>query len=510
MATTFREVERKYDVTGVTVPALTNVDGVASESPQAEEELDAVYYDTEDLRLIRGGITLRRRSGGDDAGWHLKLPAGADTRDEIRLPLGEPDAQVPEELAGLVRARTRGNALRPVVHMHTVRRRRWLLDEGGERLAEVAADLVRADLMNGSESVTWEEVEVEISAGDTGLLDAVDARLRKAGARRAATGTKLERALADQLRAARAASPDAPNWLDKRLTPRSPAADVVLAYVARQVSAIASFDPLVRRDEPDSVHQMRVATRRARSALQAFRRFFEPEQPRRLGDELKWIATVLGRARDAEVLLARFTGQLDAVAPDLVAGPIRGRITAHFTSELSQAREAALGELDGKRYLALLDDLDAFLADPPLTPIAERPAGKALAAPVKRTARRLGRALTHATSLIAREEQEEEQEKDTAIHEARKAAKRVRYAAEAAMPALRGDAKRLSKRTKKLQTLLGEHHDNVVARSVLREIAGEAHAAGEDTFTYGVLYERHAREALEIERSLLKRGRKPI
>jgi CHAD domain-containing protein len=503
MATRVREVERKYDATGIDMPPLAGVDGVAAETPASEDELDAVYYDTEDLRLIRAGVTLRKRSGGDDAGWHLKLPAGADTRDEIRLP---PDhaghaGEVPGELAGLVRARTRGNALRPVVRMHTVRRRRWLVDEDGRRLAEVAADVVRADPLNGSARVTWEEVEVEILAGDTGLLDAVDTRLREAGARRAPTGTKLERALAGRLREVRGRSRGAQDWQDRRLTRRSAAADVVLAYLATQVSAVVSFDPRVRQDEHDSVHQMRVATRRARSVLQAFRRLFEEgraERSRRLGDELKWLAEVLGRARDAEVLLARFTSQLDAIAPSLVSGPIRDRLTAHFTAELSQARQAVLGELDGKRYLALLGELDAFLASPPLTPLARNPAREVLAAPVKRAARRLERALARAAALGSGEQRE----KDAAIHEVRKAAKRVRYAAEAAIPALGRDARRLSKRTKKLQELLGEHHDNVVARSILRDIASDAHAAGEDTFTYGVLYERHAQEALEIERCL--------
>lgn len=511
MATRVREVERKYDAAGTAVPALDHVDGVAAMSPPAEDELDAIYYDTDDLRLIRAGITLRERTGGDDAGWHLKLPKGADTRDEIRLPSTEPTGQVPGELAALVRARTRSAALRPVVHMRTTRRRRWLLDDSGERLAEIAADAVWADPMDGSAPVTWEEIEVELASGGFELLEAVDARLREAGARPATAGTKLERALADRLRVVQRGGRQPPDWYRQPLTSRSTAGDVVLAYLATQVRAINDFDPLVRRDEPDSVHQMRVATRRARSALQAFKTILRWEQTRALCDELKWLATVLGGARDAEVLLARFTGKLDAIAPSLVAGPIRDRITTHFTAELSAARQAALQELDGARYFTLLDDLDALLARPPLTGLAARPARKVLAKPVKRAARRLDRALAHAAALDRGQSSEGgtamDKDKDAAIHEARKAAKRVRYAAEAATPALGGAAKRLARRTKKLQELLGEHHDNVVARAILRDIASEAHAAGEDTFTYGVLYEREACGALRIERSLLKPGR---
>lgn len=89
MAIVVREVERKYDPGAAGMAAvdavtrMPGVAGVASVSRQDQQILDAVYYDTADLRLIRAGMTLRRRTGGQDAGWHLKLPAGAGARDEI-------------------------------------------------------------------------------------------------------------------------------------------------------------------------------------------------------------------------------------------------------------------------------------------------------------------------------------------------------------------------------------------------------------------------------------------
>jgi CHAD domain-containing protein len=509
VAKVVREIERKYDGTGIALPSLDSLTGVASASPPQEHVLDAVYFDTEDLRLVRAGVTLRQRSGGDDAGWHLKLPVvgSTDTRDEIRLPPGDPGGPVPDELAALVQAHTRGAALVPVMHMRTVRGSRRLLDETGRPLAEIAVDAVSADPMTGSPPVSWEEIEVELVAGDAVLLDDVDARLRSAGARRATSANKLERALADRLRAIGEQPDTARDRLRQPLTEHSTAGDVVLAYLATQVRAITSFDPRVRRDEPDSVHQMRVATRRARSALQAFRRLFDWERVRPICDELKWLAAVLGRARDAEVLLARFTDELAAIPAGLVAGPIRARITRHFTKELKLAREAALRELDGKRYFALLDELDALLTSPPLTPLAARQAGKVLPGSLKKASRRLERALALARGEDGEQASAEDAEgRDAAIHEARKAAKRVRYAAEAAVPALGGSAKGLARDTKKLQELLGEHHDNVVARAILLGIAREAHAAREDTFTYGVLYERHVWQASEIERSLREPG----
>ena len=306
---------------------------------------------------------------------------------------------------------------------------------------------------------------------------------------------------------------------DAEVTARSPAGDVMLAYIRTQVQAIARYDPLVRRDAPDAVHQMRVATRRARSALQAFGQIIDREATRSLGEELKWLAAELGHARDSEVMLERLTADLAAIPPALVVGPVEVRMTGHFTAELAQAGKAALHALDGPRYLRLRDDLDVLLADPPLTPLAGRKAGKALVRPVRRAARRLQRALaavpaaedrgpeTSAPEGHAAEDLGTAVDRDTAIHEARKAAKRARYAAEAALPALGGQASRQAAQAKDLQELLGDHHDSVVTRTVLRGLADQARSAGEDTFTYGVMYERHACAASVIERELPHAGR---
>lgn len=109
MAVNVTETETKYDApAAVTLPDLHGLPQVAATSGPDEVELDAEYYDTDDLRLLRAGITLRRRHGGGDAGWHLKLSAGGDTRREIRLPLGRTGRRVPAELAELVRVHTRG------------------------------------------------------------------------------------------------------------------------------------------------------------------------------------------------------------------------------------------------------------------------------------------------------------------------------------------------------------------------------------------------------------------
>src|SRR3954447_10956828 len=101
------EVERKFELPAgrQALPALEGIDGVTSVGEPISVEQDATYLDTADLRLARHGITLRRRTGGDDEGWHLKVPVAADERVELQVPLDASADDVPEELAALVRAR---------------------------------------------------------------------------------------------------------------------------------------------------------------------------------------------------------------------------------------------------------------------------------------------------------------------------------------------------------------------------------------------------------------------
>ena len=486
MATEILETERKYEVPpGARLPDLGDLPEVAAVAGPEEQVLQAKYYDTDDLRLIRRGITLRRRQGGSDPGWHLKLPVGGGSRREIQLPLGRATRQVPAELAALVRASARGAALRPVAEIGTVRQRLVLLDQEGSSLAEVVADDVSASTMGDAAALSrWQEVEVELTGGGPRLLAAADKRLRHGGLRSAGRQAKLERALAGQLPSS-----------DGRRPPsaRSTAAEVVLAYAGTQVAAIISLDPLVRRDTPDSVHQMRVATRRLRSTLKSFGQVLRTEDLERLGDELKWLGGVLGAARDAEILAGHVQAGLDQLPPELIIGPAQARVRVHFAPIKAGARAAVLEALDGDRYLALLDSLDTLLIDPPLAPGADHPAAEVLPAAVRHAGRRLRRRMRGATGAPAGPG------RDTALHQARKAAKHARYAAEVASPAFGQQARRLAKRVKKVQSVLGDHHDGVVTRSTVRELGVQADLAGENAFTFGVLYEQDACRAKDLE-----------
>jgi inorganic triphosphatase YgiF len=200
------EIERKFDVsTGFTVPDLAAVPGCAAVSEPVTHHLSATYYDTPGNRLAASKITLRRRTGGPDEGWHLKLPAGQDARREIHAPLAAGDeAQVPEELSSQVAETTGGLPLAPIAHLHTERTVLTLLHATGRVLAEVADDAVTArregSAAEGSavEPLHWREVEVEVpeDSADTRLaLEGAARLLLAAGAAPAATGSKLARLL---------------------------------------------------------------------------------------------------------------------------------------------------------------------------------------------------------------------------------------------------------------------------------------------------------------------------
>ncbi|MEV0257242.1 CYTH and CHAD domain-containing protein [Streptomyces sp. NPDC050732] len=518
MAETKREIERKYDVgAGAALPDLSGVAGVEDVVDRGVVELDAVYWDTPDQRLAAGSVTLRRRTGGDDAGWHLKLPVSLaeGVRDEIHAPLSD---TVPRALVGLVRSRVREAELVPVVRLRSTRNLRHLLDAEGTLLAEVSIDGVRAERLDGATgtcTAEWSEAEVELAdGGDPAFLDKVEKKLKKAGARRSSSPSKLARALAEtapKKSGTKSARPETATRSGKKAGKGEAVAEVVreavgegpgtasdhvLAYLRAQRDAIVSLDPAVRRDLPDSVHQMRVATRRMRSALKSYRKLLDRTATDPIGDELKWLAGELGVDRDQEVLAERLTTRIDALPRTLLLGPVRGRLRIWSVARRAGSRRRTVAVLDSKRYLALLDKLDALLAAPPLRPAASAPPAKALPKAALKDYARLAARVEHALELPPGKQ------RDLALHDARKAAKRARYTGESAVPALGKPAKRFARRMKAVQSVLGDHQDSVVAREALRALAIQAHLAGESAFTWGLLYGQEEAAGADREREL--------
>ncbi|MEV7283968.1 CYTH and CHAD domain-containing protein [Streptomyces sp. NPDC093252] len=491
MAETKREIERKYESDESGLPDLTGVAGVAAVVDKGLAELDATYYDTADERLAGAAITLRRRTGGSDAGWHLKFPVSPGVRDEIQAPLSD---TLPRDLAGLIRSRVRDTELLPVVRLRSARDVRELTDGEGRLLAEVSVDAVRAErLTGGGGRAQWTEIEVELADGaDPAVLDKVEKRLLKAGVRPSKSPSKLARALTEtapkKRRKHRRAS--------RKPAPPATAGDHLLAYLREQRDTIVALDPAVRRDVYDSVHRMRVATRRTRSAFKSYGKLLDRAVTDPIGEELKWLAGELGVDRDQEVLTERLTDTIGALPRTLTVGPVRTRLRTWSHARRGGSRRRLIAVLDGRRYLALLGALDALLAEPPLLEPAAGDPAKVIAKAVRKDFDKLAVLVDQALGLPPGPD------RDFALHEARKKAKRARYAAEAAVPALGGPAGGLVKSMKAVQSLLGDHQDSVMTREALRDLARQAHTAGESAFTYGVLYGREEQRAADAEREL--------
>jgi CHAD domain-containing protein len=285
--------------------------------------------------------------------------------------------------------------------------------------------------------------------------------LLDAGAAPAGHGSKLARVLGT------AAQPDG--------APQP--ADPVHRAVGEQVAELLVWDRAVRVDADDAVHQMRVTIRKIRSLL-ADLPAFDASDNAWIVDELRELGNVLGAARDAEVLAERYEQALDKLAPELVRGPVRERLVEGARRRYHTGLRRSLIAMRSQRYFRLIDGLDAVVTEAPAAAPGEEEAPVTIDAAYRKVRK--------AAKAAARVEPGAEHEHDVALHRIRKRAKRLRYTAAAT------GATAVSEQAKAIQTLLGDHQDSVVSREHLSHQAEAAHTAGEDTFTYGLLYQQEA------------------
>lgn len=479
------EIEDKYSVDDDTLlPVLDEIPGVASVAGAQVHELDATYFDTVDLTLATAGISLRRRTGGPDAGWHLKLPM-KEGRLEVHEPLSRARKTVPKSLRVLLVAHTRGDTLKPVAVVRTKREVHLLHDAEGAVLAEFCDDHVSAGGPEAADLTRWREWEVELVEADADFLATVATAVERAGGRPSRT-KKLVRALGERLPVATEQVLPAPRR-------KSPASQVVQARLRTQVAVIRRYDPLVRRDAPDAVHKMRVGVRRLRNALATFRPLLAREQTEPVRDELKWLAAALGEPRDAEVMRARLEHLIADESPEVVRGEGYRRMDEEMHTEYALSRERMLEALGSGRYFALLDRLEELSTTPPWTESAAEPVHSVLRKRVRKDYQRLvGR-------VELADEAENPGEREHRLHEARKAAKRVRYAAETLTGIYGKEAKEFVAAMKRVQSKLGDHHDASVTQQRLRELGDEAARTGDNAFVFGVLHAREERALLETD-----------
>ncbi len=457
-------VDRSFEV-----PAADRLaEEVASARTETVEQ-HAVYFDTSDLRLTRSGVSLRYRS---DDGWTVKLPESRTVSSMTRTEhLFAGDAGAPPERAvSLVRAWARMCPLEEIATIDTRRHKTFLLDERGAVLAEVDDDEV-AGTSPLADGMRFREIEVELAepTPDALLVEVVRA-LREAGAK----PTRAESKIARVLGAAAAEAPDVPD--EVALRRKTSVEDLVRAAFVRSLQQLLTFDPVVRlTDDDEAVHKARVATRRLRSDLRTLRPVVDRDWSEPLREELKWLGSVLGKVRDADVLL----DALERTAEQLPDEHRRAsaQLRRRLKRSRSRDRKALLRALDSDRYANLLEQLVGAAARPRLNDEAD---GHRRAA---RVARRLAdkprkRFRKHVRDLDRRP-------LDADLHEARKRAKQARYAYELVAPILGKQATKVAKRFEHVQEVLGDHQDAVVAGAWLADAARDAESA--ESFAAGEL-----------------------
>ena len=439
------------------------------------------YLDTSELSIARWGCNLRHRDG---EGWTVKLPARVEgdllVRGEHVFEGADGTRRPPEEAVDLLRAYVRGKPLAPVAKLRTLRRTVQLADDLGRAVAVVTDDEV--SVMDGRRVASrFREVEVELAPGaEPEAFDLIVRRLREAGAGPVENVPKLRRALGPR-------ADEPPEVRVSKLGPDSTVADVVRRALAASVVRLLAHDAGVRLgDDPEDVHQARVATRRLRSDLRSFREVVDHAWSGPLREELRWLGGKLGAVRDAEVLRDRLGSREALLQP--ADRPAAEQLLSGLDVRREQARGHLLGSMREPRYDALLEALVEAARNPQvLAEIADVSAQTALRPALEAPWKHLQASI----EAIAQDPSDE------ALHAARIRAKRMRYAAEAVAPVFGKRARAFAAAAVGLQDVLGEHQDAVVAGGWLREEA----SAGGDAFVAGQLAALEARAAADARQA---------
>lgn len=473
------ETERKFALgRGQELPRLDDIVDVGA---AVAVELVFTYYDTHDFRLNAAGQVLQRRRGGDDAGWHAKLPTDdPDSRREIALPPG--GERLPRRLRDLVADTAQEQALYPVAEVHISRERRDLTDRSGKLLAHTFTDRVRAKVEGRAQE--WTEAEIELVDAEPGFLDQVEAALAERGVLRSRAPSKLSRALAEQP----VAHEDAP-------TPPQ-AWTVMRAYLSVQIGLLQTLEPELLIDSFDAVHRCRVASRRIRCVLRTYSELFRSGSVRALREELRWYAERLGAPRDAEVMVQRLIAAMSAL-PESVDATITQRVVTELTGTHQKAHQELIAALSSERYLRLQLALERLLADPPLDWRASEPASILLPGMydnvVARVRQRAERALSRPGDV-------------TRWHETRKTVKAARYSAELLVGATGESAAQAADVWAQVSGALGEVQDAVLADQVIADLSHSAVLDGLSRTPFDELRNHQdglRREALERGEALL-------
>ncbi len=450
-------------------------------TPLPKQVLTSTYYDTASYDLAHARITLRYRVERGKKAWQLKVPLGND-RQEIEILNGQ--AGPPVSLRELLLLSLDHRKLLPVTTLR-VWRTGVRVRHGRLPVADVVIDSV-AVMKQAVVIQRFRELEIEWLRGDEDSLRRLEQRLREAGASDHDGRPKLFRALS--LPAPTPAATPAPD---------APVVDHVKWALTQHVAWLLAHDPGTRLGrEPESLHQMRVATRRLRAVFLAAQPVFVPEWVGSLENELSWLNEFLGQARDLDVQITYFTEEADGLV-ERDRRPLV-QFVSHLQAQRAAVQQVVLSELKSARYLELIRRLQQAAHDPS---VVESPAS------LRRLAKREFKKLRKAVRRLG------PSPSDARLHMVRIKTKRARYAAELARWSVGKPAVQFAKRARAVQDLLGLHQDAAQAELYIRRFLKHSTSVRAG-FVAGRLVERLRQRLATVRqeltsqlKALLKRGK---
>ncbi len=435
------------------LPPLTDAGGDVFEGTASSSRHVTTHWDAEDLRLLRAGVSLHRA----DDGWHLELPRplGAVTLGAVPKP-GDGEAEHPPATAiDVITAFARGAALDAIVTLRATQRRVPVHSASGTLIGAVVDEQI--EVVEGQSAVPkLREIVIEWEDSATRpQRAALLARVRSGGAEPIKPEAPIVRVLGERATAPSDFAPRAD------LTGAGAVAQTLSRALGGATAALIANDPGTRLgDDPETVHQMRVASRKLRSHLRTFLKLVDEPWAMRLREELQWLGGLLGEVRDAEVLLDRFEKNIARIPS--ADRDFAEQLLADLRARHADTRDALLEGMRTDRYVALLDQLVSAARRPRLLlRIDERDDDAVLRSLVRGPVR----SLRNAVDALPKDPPDE------SLHEVRIHVKRARYATEAVEPAFGRRARAFARALVDAQDVLGEHQDAVVAAEWLRDAA---------------------------------------
>jgi triphosphatase len=476
------------------------VDGLSLEPRSTLQILDT-YLDTDDWRIHRAGFALRIRSESGKLEATLKSLQSASAEVADRLELSETleraDGETIRHSLGPVGTRVQAvsgtHALLPLFEVRTSRERIAIRkDDEAQPVGEIALDDTVISRPHGEPQATLQRVEVESFAENREPLQSLVETLRSGCALEAAPETKY----ASGLKSVGLTPVPAPAFAPTAVDASMPVAEVARANLRRHLSAWHLHEPRARLgDDPEGLHDLRVAGRRLDANLRQFRSFL-PASIVRARPALKKILRVLGEARDLDIALCeleQFSRRLPAADRDSVE-PLKQQLW----SERGKARARMLNTLDSTAAQKMLQDLASLLAAP-CAPSAQSSSEPALSAAPRLIRRRYRKMRNSAARLTPQSSME-------AYHEVRRRVKKLRYALEAVAVIYGKPADRMLRALNRWQDRLGIQQDAAVASQRLKALSGAPPPgfAPATLFMMGRLVEHHEAVALGARKGFAK------